>query len=581
MASKTHRIATVSALAVLLSCSVTPAIALSFQHVPVDGLPNVDASSIAWADFDNDGHLDFLLTGTTGTGASGPKTQLWRNTGTTFTNLPVPNLPSLYNGSAAWGDYDRDGRLDFVISGQATNIGVVVRITQLWRNTVTGFSNVTSVIAPSLPQVNESSAAWGDFNGDGRLDLYLAGFESPGIRAAGIWLNNGTTLTNATSSIAPGLQAMSSGSASVADFDNDQRPDLLLTGDAGQAKSQLWRNTPSGFVDVTATYAPGLPGVYFSSTSWGDFDRDGLVDFIITGESATGRVTQIWRNQGSSFTVFPVPGLSAARYASGVWGDFSGDGWLDFILTGDFSGDDTNQVWLNTGTTFTNVDVGLPTIWMFPKGATALADYDNDGRLDVMLTGTVPGDGRLTQIWRNTTSATNTPPPVPSGATATVSNNVVTLFWTAPSDAQSGTNLTYNLRIGTTPGGQDVLTPSAAANGFRRIPALGNVNYRRTASYTLSPGIYYWSVQAVDTSFAGGAFSPEQSFEVVADVRPTLKIQRSGTSVTVSWEPPIQGWILQQTANLNANAWTNSPSGSTNPVLLPANNTLFFRLHRP
>ncbi len=199
------------------------------------GLPGVDRSSVAWGDYDNDGRLDFLLTGITN--GVWRISQLWRNTGSGFSNVTAsvaPGLPGVDRSSVAWGDYDNDGRLDFLITGDDVD---QCRVSQLWRNTGSGFSNVTASVAPGLPGVAESSVAWGDYDNDGRLDFLITG--TTNVNSAGI--------------------------------------------------SQLWRNTGSGFTNVTASVAPGLPGVWHSSVAWGDYDNDGRLDFLITGATTSRR----------------------------------------------------------------------------------------------------------------------------------------------------------------------------------------------------------------------------------------------------------------------------------------------------
>jgi hypothetical protein len=98
----------------------------------------------------------------------------------------------------------------------------------------------------------------------------------------------------------------------------------------------------------------------------------------------------------------------------------------------------------------------------------------------------------------------------------------VVLSWNPALDNQQAHGLTYNLRVGTTPGGDDIISPMSAPDGFRRV--VNNGNAGSLVNYTLeglrAGGAYYWSVQAVDNSFAGSAFSSEQSF--VATVLPTL-----------------------------------------------------------
>ena len=206
-----------------------------------------------------------------------------------------------------------------------------------------------------------------------------------------------------------------------------------------------------------------------------------------------------------------MPGL---LYTSVAWGDYDNDGRLDILL----AGLDTNntwicQVWRNTMGGFTNINVGLPAA---PNNSAAWADYNNDGRLDVLLTAI--NFSYFTQVWRNDNGVTtNTTPAPPSGLTATLSGSSLLLGWNAASDLQTpAAGLTYNLRIGTTPGGSDILAPSAAPNGWRRLPALGNAQHGASTLFNFTVGTpYYWSVQAVDVAFAGSPFSAESTFKLL------------------------------------------------------------------
>ncbi|MEJ0091397.1 MAG: hypothetical protein WDM80_16840 [Limisphaerales bacterium] len=96
-----------------------------------------------------------------------------------------------------------------------------------------------------------------------------------------------------------------------------------------------------------------------------------------------------------------------------------------------------------------------------------------------------------------------------------VSNGVVRFSWSAASDAQNtnAAGLSYNLRVGTTPGGVDVMSPAAdPVTGQRRILEMGNTQMGLTGLLRVGPGRYYWSVQAIDEGLAGGPFAAEQSF---------------------------------------------------------------------
>ena len=179
--------------------------------------------------------------------------------------LVASNLPGVFYSAVAWGDYDNDGRLDILITGQtnpyAANSGYASGIAQVWRNTGNGFSNINA----GLPGVSGGAVAWGDYDNDGLLDILLTGVDTNGQFTTQIWRNTG----NGFSNINVGLPGGYSGSVAWGDYDNDGRLDILLSGDQGatnigsnifaQIFTQVWRNTGNGFVNINA----GLPGVAY------------------------------------------------------------------------------------------------------------------------------------------------------------------------------------------------------------------------------------------------------------------------------------------------------------------------------
>src|SRR5438046_6889824 len=96
-------------------------------------------------------------------------------------------LPQMRFPSAAWGDYDGDGLLDLLLAGMTSSN----RITEVWHNTGSGFTNINA----GLPGIDNGTLLWGDYNNDGRLDILLTGNSDTGPILQ-IWRNLGTGFTN-------------------------------------------------------------------------------------------------------------------------------------------------------------------------------------------------------------------------------------------------------------------------------------------------------------------------------------------------------------------------------------------------
>jgi hypothetical protein len=173
------------------------------------------------------------------------------------------------------------------------------------------------------------------------------------------------------------------------------------------------------------------------------------------------------------------------------------------------------QLWRNTSAgifTHTNVlpaEGGAPGAW---------ADFNNDGRLDLLILNWTNSPSGGPQLLENVLPTANTPPSPPTGLAATRNGTAVRLSWDAGSDSETpSAGLTYNVRVGTSAGACDVLSPLADPNtGWRRIPQMGNAQKRLFLMLTnLSYGSnYYWSVQSIDNAMAGGAFAAETNFTI-------------------------------------------------------------------
>jgi hypothetical protein len=474
------------------------------------GLAGVYASAAAWGDYDNDGDLDILLMGRT---AAGYATRVYRNDGSgQFTDMNV-SVASGYRGSVAWGDYDNDGDLDIVITA-LIDLGPQSydSFSRVYRNDGSGvFTDVNA----GLVGVCDSAVAWGDYDNDGDLDILVAG--SARFPTSRIYRNDGG---GAFSDIGAGLAGIQCRPGAVAwgDYDNDGDLDVLLAGKTGAGEiACVYRNDGNGtFTDIGA----GLVGVIAGSVAWGDYDNDGDLDILIAGFSwAAGgtNLTKLYRNDGAGVFTAIDAGLLGVNSGDVAWGDYDNDGDLDILVAGWTGTALASRIYRNDGSGgFAETGAGLPGVY---EAALAWGDYDGDQDIDILLTGSIGGYPDylpVARIYRNDGAPTNSLPFAPNGLSALLSGDRVTLNWDASTDGETApAGLSYNLRIGTTPSGDEIWSAMAdPTTGCRRVVQLGNAQKRTSWTVKLpsSWSTISWSVQAVDGAYAGSAFAAEQSF---------------------------------------------------------------------
>jgi photosystem II stability/assembly factor-like uncharacterized protein len=498
-------------------------------------LERVANGATAWGDYDNDGDLDVLLTGVR---TFSTVSKIYRNSAGQFEDINA-GLAGFANGTAEWGDYDHDGDLDLLIG------------TKIYRNDNGSFVE----LAAQLPAGNVST--WGDYDNDGDLDILLIGTaaSSPITR---IYRNDHGTFVD----IAAGLAGVSGGTAAWGDYDADGDMDILLAGGAGgNPTAKIYRNDEGIFVDVQAA----LQGVVSGNGAWGDYDMDGDLDILLIGSTGANRTSKIYRNDSGRFVDIGAA-LEGFLYGKALWGDYDNNGDLDVFLTGVIETFETGvrgatRIYRNDAGNF--VDTFMPLL-SAAVSSLAAGDFDADRDLDLVLTGDAGAPGFIGIVYRNTITAVNTAPQAPADLAAQVSGNTATLSWGKSTDAQTPANgLTYNLRLGKTPGGSEIMAPMAdAATGLRRIAQLGNTNHRNSWTVkNLAPGTYYWSVQAIDNAFIGSAFAAEQTFTITIKASVTFDFPISGGAwylISLPVIPPDSSVSALFGNGVSAVGWNNN-----------------------
>ena len=393
-------------------------------------LPETLGPGVAFIDYDNDGWPDiFLVNGTDWPGHAGKHStpKLYHNNHDgTFTDVThKAGLDvEMFGLGVTVGDYDNDGYDDLFVTAYGQS--------HLFHNNGNGtFTDVTQKAGFGGVKEFSTSAAWVDYDKDGRLDLVVANYvtwspeadlyctmdgksksyctpESYKGASIRLWHNNGDgTFSDVTKQA--GLYEPTSKTLGIAilDFDNDGWPDILISNDTQPNK--LYRNTGNG----TFTEKAVVAGVAFSEdgvaragmgVDTADYDRSGNTSLMITNFS--NQMISLYHNEGRGLFVDEAPRSEVGRASLLTLGfgcfffDYDLDGWPDILVVNGHIDPDIQKVQANVKYAepphlFRNLGKGKFAEVTKTAGAAfaaarvgrsvAYADVYNNGRLDILM----------------------------------------------------------------------------------------------------------------------------------------------------------------------------------------------------
>ncbi len=355
--------------------------------------PQTFGSGFALADLDNDGDADLVLVGRTSVGTT-PTVAVYENDGTGHfidrsAGSGIPDLP-LATGVVA-ADYDADGDLDLYIT-------CWIDANALLRNE--GNFVFTDVAAQAgVDDIGAGSGAcWGDYDGDGWLDLYVPNRtetslpgQPPSMVPNRLYRNQGDgTFEEVAAQLGVDDGLARSFQACFFDFDRDHDADLYLANDKGlstncQWTNHLFENVGGTFVDISQSSGTG-GCIDAMCIAVGDFDANGWQDIYVTN-LPVGNVLYLNNGDGTFSENARMAGVES--FAVG-WGafffDFDNDTWLDLYVCNSFT---VNRLYAYDGTWPARdiADVlGVADPGMSFCAATA--DLDLDGDLDIVVSNT-------------------------------------------------------------------------------------------------------------------------------------------------------------------------------------------------
>lgn len=340
---------------------------IDFQHFPDRRhslLPEDMGSGMAWGDYNNDGHVDLFVVNFSGSIVNGGdgRCALFRNNGDgTFDDVSAEaGLDLRIHGmGAAWGDYDNDGLLDLYVSAWGENI--------LMHNDGDGrFTDVTDRAGVGDAGFG-AGVAWADYDGDGWLDLYVANYVDFRYRPEDL-------------------------NRAERQYDTEV-PYTINPASYPPAANRFYRNNTDGsFREMAAEAGIDNPEGRSLQPVWFDFDNDGRLDLYVANDISNNAV---FHNRPEGFVDIGASSLAADyRGAMGLAvGDYDADGLLDLFITHWVAQENVlfrNMTRLDTPdevrVLFMEVGemLGLGYSSLRMVGwATGFGDLDNDGRLDL------------------------------------------------------------------------------------------------------------------------------------------------------------------------------------------------------
>ncbi|MBH10461.1 MAG: hypothetical protein CMG74_08970, partial [Candidatus Marinimicrobia bacterium] len=484
-------------------------------------IPGVYFSSSGWADYNSDGLIDLAITGTSFSGEKA--TLIFDNDGGLLSQDLNQDLIAFFGGHLSWVDYTNDGFLDLCLSGfQVINFDSYPGTAfYRWDKTINSFvydqqENVTTFIGIDLGIIGGSNNFdWGDYDNDGDMDLVIGGqgskFENGEL--VGKYLlqvfnnsNGELSLDTLQKDLVPIFPCL----VHWSDMNNDGYLDLVAVGGdtIGNLATRVYLNNPDYLLENSLGHYKGGLGVTAGAFDFGDYDNDGFTDFAITGLNFQNEpVTYLIKNFGYNIEVVDsdIEGISYGRPS---WGDYDNDGDLDLLITGSKSPTESIPISVlynqnSNGLFSPDLTITLDSVGFSSAG---WSDYNMDGDLDLFLAGFKANQDVISKIYdnlegiENPNKAPNTPYNLDDSS---INKDQITLKWDAPVDP-------INNGGGSTPqegilyqlqvGGYTDTTENEhqIISGNYGISNIGAINLTTKILRSIPEGNYKWRIRSLD-----------------------------------------------------------------------------------
>ena len=491
-----------------------------------NSIPQSISNSIQVGDMNNDGVNDIILSGYDSTrfgifldvilgSSDGTLSQGYQTYYNTYPDTIAEYLGGI--GRIDIIDVNQDGRIDIYLNGSA--------LSKLLINTGGSF-NQSSVLDPMY--LTYSDGKWGDVNMDGAPDLFVMGVDESSDNILNeLFINDGTYLEEDPSTIFP---ALFNGSSEWGDYDNDGDPDLIISGqtaDKTASVTRFYQNEPTGRLSELTT-ADAVGGLKAGAFHFTDLDSDGDQDIIMSGwNKIQGRlITWILQNEPlGTYSLFPGQIDFAVAYGNIDAIDYNLDGFKDFVISGaDSVTQHAGNVHSLSGRVYLNNGNGTFSLIKEISGARVARFVDIDQNMipDLVVSGTTEignDSSTFSHVYLNDLEGPTEGPNSPTALTAfAVSTRAIFTWGAGEDDIDDPVNLSYNIRIGTTSGGNQLMSSAVPYND-------SNIGQRLIREFNEIPhGTYFWSIQSLDGTGNTSEWSVEDTLFIARLVTSTQSL---------------------------------------------------------
>lgn len=253
--------------------------------------PPLSVGTVHFIDIDNDGVNELLLTGMLPSGGPLSYTGVYRNNGSgVFTEDTGVNLPDIGNSSLDFHDINGDGYVDLLIAGYSSQTDE--HITNIFYNDATG--NFITPVQTYFAGVKDGRSLFIDVDGDADMDVFIFGSDASFNRVAKLYLNDGNGVY--TESVGTTFEPVQSGDAFFADLNGDGSADLIYSGQSGSGAGVfIYENRGGG--NFTLVSSPVFENTSHGSLSVADVDNDGDLDVYVSGKQGSSSIGKLYRNR--------------------------------------------------------------------------------------------------------------------------------------------------------------------------------------------------------------------------------------------------------------------------------------------